>query len=208
MAECRVTSRDAEAQQEQFAQGAVGPGDALRLHVLLLLEHLQRRRQFRFRLGICAAVGQQPTQFLVPNRLPELVLDLPAQRDVAAQVGLGSPQRADVQSAPWRPSSPSRWRGCCLSPSFSQMAFCLLKQRHGAAGLAAEAVGVRQCVQRPGLGAFVFQARRAVFAVGEERAQQVNAATGRRRVGSRWLCRGGRGRASHASSNCPARTVW
>jgi len=51
---------------------------------------------------------------------------------------------------------------------------CLLKHWHGAAGLAAEAVGVRQRVQRPGLGAFVFQARRAVFAVGEERAQQVN----------------------------------
>ena len=32
----------------------------------------------------------------------------------------------------------------------------LLKQRDGAARLAAEAVGVRQCVQRPCLIAFVF----------------------------------------------------
>ena len=44
----------------------------------------------------------------------------------------------------------------------------LLKQRHSAAGLAAEAVGVRQCVQRPALSPFLFQTRRAVFAIGEE----------------------------------------
>ena len=48
----------------------------------------------------------------------------------------------------------------------------LLKQRDGAARLAAEAVGVRQCVQRPCLIAFILQARRAIFAVREEGAQQ------------------------------------
>ena len=78
-------------------QGAVGRGHALRLQVFLLFEHLQRRRQFRFRLGVCTAVGQQPAQFLVSNRLPVLLLDLPAQRDAAAQVGFSGPLRTNLQ---------------------------------------------------------------------------------------------------------------
>ena len=61
-----------------------------------------------------------------------------------------------------------------LSPRFLSNGIVSLKQRDGAARLAAEAVGVRQCVQRPRLIAFVFQARRAIFAVGEEGAQKFN----------------------------------
>ena len=59
------------------------------------LEQRQRRIQLRLRLVPRTPVGQQPAQLLVADRLVELVLDLPAQLDPAAQVGLGGPQRTD-----------------------------------------------------------------------------------------------------------------
>ena len=56
---------------------------------------LQSSVELRFRLGIRAAVGQQPAQFLVAYRLAEPLLQLPAQRNASAQVVLGGVQRAD-----------------------------------------------------------------------------------------------------------------
>ena len=49
------------------------------MHTLLLLEHLQCRRQFGFGLRLRPLAGQQPAQFLVANRLVEIVLDVPAR---------------------------------------------------------------------------------------------------------------------------------
>ena len=81
------------AAHEEGTQGAVGPHEALRLHVVSFLKHRQRGCQFVAGLVPYPTVGEQPPQLLMSNRLVERILDLPAQGDAAAQVGLRRQQR-------------------------------------------------------------------------------------------------------------------
>ena len=192
----RHAPRRSSPPRARWPRSRLGPGRCSVSNIFSAVE-------FRFRLGIHAAVGQQPAQFLTPDRLVELVLDLPAQRDAAARSALAA-RRAPMGTAR-DATSPKPMARLFLLPC-SRDAFCA-QIRHGAAGLAAEAVGVRQRVQRPGLGAFVFQTRRAVFAVGEQRAQQVDdQLVGAELVVERVVKRSRK--SVHALSNCPARTVW
>ena len=69
--------------------------------------------------------------------------------------------------------APGRRQGRSVAPHFGN-AVRGFKKKHGTAGLTANAVGARQCVQRPALVVLGFQTRGLVFAIGKERAHQVN----------------------------------
>jgi hypothetical protein len=143
------------------------------LYTSLLFEGVQRGGEGVFGFLPAPGIGQQAPQFLVPDGLAEGVAKLLAQRDAAAQIGLGGAELAYVDLCHMRQVAQANRQVQLVVAPLTQH-IMLLKQRYSAARLSARGVAVRQRVQRPRLGIFAAQARRVVFAVGEQPAQQVD----------------------------------